>query len=161
MFAGCKVLDFGRRAYVSVIGSSILIGVSWLWGGLATYSYGLADDTARTYDYNESGVIQAFALMFVWGYCDALVQTWCYWVMKQLFTSSEDFARIAGIFKFAQSFGSAASFLIDYAHPTTIVQLWINVILFVISLPGAFYLCMHVSRAQDNGLVSNAQKVVD
>lgn len=156
-----KSMTVGRRAYVSVIGSAPLIGVSWLWGGLATYSYGLADTDANQYDYNDSDAIQAFALMFAWGYCDALVQTWCMWVMKQLFTSSEDLARIHSIFKFTQSFGSAASFLIDSAHPTIITQLWINVVLFVLSLPGAFYLCVHVSRVQDNGLVKNAQKVLD
>lgn len=156
-----KSLSVGRRAYASVLGSAVLIGVSWLWGGLATVSYGLADDDAKTYEYNDAGAIQAFALMFVWGYCDALVQTWCYWVMKQLFTSSEDFARIAGIFKFAQSFGSAASFLIDYAHPTVMVQLWINIVLFVLSLPGAFYLCWHVSKVQANGPVNNVQKMLD
>lgn len=99
--------------------------------------------------WNDSENIDAMLLMFVWGYCDALVQTWCYWVMKQLYTSTEDFARIAGIFKFAQSLGSAASFFLAYANPSNLVQLWINVGLFVVSLPGAFYLCHHVSSTSE------------
>jgi len=143
----------GRRAWFGLILSSLLIATGWVWGIFANSSYNL--DSAEIseggmrvlYEYNEAGFIQAAALMFVWGFCDALVQTWCYWVMTQLYTEAEDFARIAGIFKFAQSGGSAASFLISFGNPSATVQLAINIVLFVASLPGAAYLCNHVSMA--------------
>lgn len=98
------------------------------------------------FEYNDPEFIEAVCLMTLWGYCDALIQTWCYWVMTQLYNTPEDFGRIAGIFKFAQSGGSAISFLLSYINPTATAQLWINIILFLVSLPGAFYLCWHVAK---------------
>lgn len=144
-----KRLSAGRRAWASVIASAVLIAVGWAWGLKATLRYGVDGncDDLTPLAWNDSQNIEAMALMFVWGYCDALVQTWCYWVMTQLFSSSEDFARIAGIFKFAQSLGSAASFIISFGNPSNLVQLYINIGLFLVSLPGAFYLCHHVSNS--------------
>jgi len=147
-------MSAGKRAWVSFGASTVLISVTWIWGALANSKYML--DSAEVskggmrvlYEYNEFGFIEAATLMLLWGYCDALVQTWCYWVMTQLYTKSEDFSRIAGIFKFAQSMGSAASFMISYADPTATVQLWICIVLFVASIPGAGYLCWHVSNFQ-------------
>lgn len=143
----------GRRAWLSLGISCSLIAVSWVWGIYANSSYNLdsvevSKGGMRTlYEYNEPGFAQAAALMLLWGFCDALVQTWCYWVMTQLYTEAEDFARIAGIFKFAQSAGSAASFLISFGNPSASVQLAINIVLFAASLPGAACLCKHVSDA--------------
>lgn len=143
-----KSLSVGQRAYSSVIASAVLISIGWIWGIRAVHTYGVTSENPRSWDYNEAGVIEAFCLMFVWGYCDALIQTWCYWAMGQLYKSSADFARIAGIFKFAQSFGSSASFIIAFSNPTVMTQLYTNIFLFVVSLPGAFFLCNRVSKKQ-------------
>jgi len=148
-----QCMRVGLRAWLSLIVSAVLTGISWMWGISANLSYQL--DSAEVseggmrvlYEYNEPEFIQAAALMLLWGFCDSLVQTWCYWVMTQLYTEAEDFARIAGIFKFAQSAGSAASFLISFGTPTATVQLAINIILFLASLPGAALVCKHVSKA--------------
>jgi len=154
---GAKTLSFlldadripaGKRAWMSFGASTVLIGATWIWGGLANQKYMLDSQTRVQYEYNESGFIEAAILMMFWGYCDALVQTWCYWVMTQLYTKSEDFSRMAGIFKFAQSMGSAASFMISYGNPTATTQLGICILLFVLSIPGAGYLCDHVSKSQ-------------
>merc|ERR1712188_211644 len=103
-------MSAGRRAYISFAGSCALIAATWLWGVFANASFNLDSKDPTKYDYDESQFIEIAVLMTLWGYCDALVQTWCYWVMTQLYSSPEDFARIAGVFKFAQSAGSSISF---------------------------------------------------
>lgn len=151
----------GRRAYISFGGSCVLIAAGWVWGIFANSSFELDSDAPKVYDYNDARYVEVVILMTLWGYCDALVQTWCYWVMTQLYSTPEDFARIAGVFKFAQSFGSSMSFLLGYMHLTATPQLWINIILFVLSVPGGFFLCHHVSKASSkDALIDAPQKAI-
>merc|ERR1719469_1027270 len=165
---GCLLdssMPVGRRAYVAIMASAVLIAIGWIWGICANGLYRLDDELIKDggkrelYDYKDPMFVEAALLMTLWGYCDALIQTWCYWVMTQLFNTPEDFGRIAGIFKFAQSLGSAMSFLLSYTNPTAMAQLWINIVLFLLSLPGALYLCSHVSSAQNesNQPIAKAQ----
>jgi len=147
-----KRLSVGQRAWMGIGVSGSLIAIGWVWGISANTQYKLdfqevsKGGVRELYDFNDPQFIEAALLMTLWGYCDSLVQTWCYWVMTQLYTSSEDFGRIAGIFKFAQSLGAAASFLLSYAHPSASVQIFICIVMFVCSLPGAAYLCTHFSK---------------
>merc|ERR1712190_139696 len=114
-------------------------------GGLfANVSYQVGTPHPVLYEYNEPQFVQACALMTVWGYCDALVQTWCYWVMAQLYTTPADLARIVGIFKFTQSIASATAFFLSFANLTPLAQIVVNIGLFIASIPGAMFLCYHL-----------------
>merc|ERR1712232_168383 len=151
----------GRRAYISFGASCALIAASWLWGIFANTSFDLDAETPMQYAHTDARFIEIALLCTLWGYCDALVQTWCYWVMTQLYSSPEDFARIAGVFKFAQSFGSSASFILGYLNLTATPQLWINIVLFVASVPGGFFLCHHVNKSSGkDALIHAPQKTV-
>lgn len=150
-----RSMSSGRRAWVSIVASTILITIGWSWGYQATISYGIDQGKKHNLQWNDSRGINAMLLMFFWGYCDALVQTWSYWVMTQLYSSPEDFARVVGIFKFAQSLGSCISFFLNFLNPPNMAQFWIVVILFIVSMPGGFYLCHYVCRfpKRDDALV--------
>merc|ERR1712228_603440 len=124
--------------------SIVLISASWVWGLLANASYQVGASHPVLYEYNDPQFVQACALMTVWGYCDALVQTWCYWVMTQLYTTPADLGRIVGIFKFSQSMASAISFFLSFAKLTPLAQIVVNISLFAASIPGALFLCFHL-----------------
>lgn len=106
-------MSVGKRAWISATCNATLIGISWLWGIAVTYNYDLSADTVKAYAYNEPALMQAYGLAFVWGFCDALVQNWAYWVMTVLFKSSEELSRVVSIYKAAQSAGSAFAFVLD------------------------------------------------
>jgi len=144
----------GKRAYLAIGKSVVLISISWVWGIFANRSYHLDDalvpDGQRVLlDWRDDRFVQAALLMTLWGYCDALVQTWCYWVMMQIYTKAEDLGRVAAAFKLFQSVASAVSFFLGYAHLSATDQLWIAIVLFVISVPGAFYLCSQLAKPRD------------
>lgn len=126
--------------------SIVLISISWIWGFFANAAYHVGADKPQLHDYNDPAFVQACALMTLWGFCDALVQTWCYWIMTQLYTSPADLGRIVGVFKFAQSMASSVAFFLAYADLSALTQLVINTVLFALSIPGALYLCAHLSR---------------
>jgi len=138
-----------RRAQVSIVMSIILISISWIWGFFPNAAYDVGADKPMLHDYNEPAFPQACALMTLWGYCDTLVQTWCYWVMIQLYTPPADLGRIVGVFKFAQSMAQSVAFFLAYAHLSALAQVVINTCLFVLSIPGALYLCAHLARTYD------------
>lgn len=138
-----------RRARVAMATSIVLISISWIWGFFANAAYHLDSDEPQLHDYDDPAFPQACALMTLWGFCDALVQTWCYWIMTQLYTSPADLGRIVGVFKFAQSMASSVAFFLAYAHLSALTQLVINTCLFALSIPGALYLCTHLARDYD------------
>merc|ERR1712139_70216 len=141
-----------RRAQVSIAASIVLISISWIWGFFANAAYGVGADKHTLHEYNDPAFPQACALMTLWGFCDALVQTWCYWIMTQLYTTPADLGRIVGVFKFAQSMASSLAFFLAYAHLSALTQVVINTCLFVLSVPGALYLCAYLARIYDKQL---------
>lgn len=133
-----------RRACISISASIAVIVVSWVWGLFANATYHVGSKDSISYEYDEPQFVQACALMTVWGYCDALVQTWCYWVMTQLYTTPADLGRIVGIFKFTQSSANAAAFFLSFANLTPLAQIVVNIGIFIASIPGALFLCYHL-----------------
>jgi len=152
---GCKVLGWfldsehipvGRRSWISFIASTGLITVGWTWGTAMTLSLKVGRAEQASLSHTDSEVIPVFALIFVWGFCDALTQNWCYWVMGVLFKSAEDLARVVGVFKGVQAIGSSLGFLLGFANLTALSEVVVNVVVFVLSVPGAIYLCKHCSK---------------
>lgn len=90
--------------------------------------------------WNDAQAPLAYALMGLWGFCDALVQNWVYWIVAQLYRNPADMARMIGVYKSFQSIASSISFFIGSSLIPS-GQLWLIVGLFLSTIPGAYYLC--------------------
>jgi len=138
-----------RRAYVSLGCSVALIAIGWVWGYFANSTYKL-DGIPTLYDWNQPGFVEAGALMTLWGFCDALIQNWVYWVIVQLYQDPADLGRMAGVFKGVQAVGNAMAFLLCATSLKPSVHLYSSVLFFLISLPGAFYLCAQLAKSKED-----------
>lgn len=136
-----------KRAFISITMCFVLIAISWVWGLWANSHYN-ADAAARDEDFprvswNDAEAPMAFALMGVWGFCDALVQNWVYWIVTQLYKNPADMGRMVGVFKAVQSLASSVSFFIGSALLPS-GQLWLIIAIFLSSIPGAYMLCASI-----------------
>jgi len=142
-------MNVRTRAFVSITFCFVLIAISWVWGAFAN-SYYHADDAENPgfvkLAWNDAEMPQAYALMALWGFCDALVQNWVYWIVAQLYTDPADMSRMIGVYKSLQSLASSISFFIG----TSLVpsgQLWLIIAIFLTTIPGAYYLCNTIKSA--------------
>ena len=83
-----------------------------------SYSYGYGDDNGDepydALDVASFDVVLAPGLLYVlWGFCDAVVQCWAYWLLGQLDDTPGALARSAGYYKALQSAGGAASWALS------------------------------------------------
>ena len=143
-----------RRAVRSFAGVAALVAASW---ALAGAGVGGLDAPPRAMDYSGSGAGDrgvfwtAWATYFMWGWCDAFVQCWAYWLMSQLpspaaaaganaaanaadgagggASRAAVLARYAGFYKCVQSVGAACAWGIDSAGAKASAQFNLNVAL--------------------------------
>jgi hypothetical protein len=71
----------------------------------------------------------------MYGFTDALYQSYLYWLMGAMSNDSNTLARYAGFYKAVQSAGGAISFGIDAVHTSLTVELIICWALVAVSLP--------------------------
>ena len=77
-----------RRALVLFLAICVVIGASWAWGIAANEHYGLDGNPAKI-DFVDAEWVWAMLLYLLWGFGDAFVQCWVYWLLGQLSDSPE------------------------------------------------------------------------
>lgn len=146
-FLDMQNLSKGTRAWTLLLGSSLAIAASWVWGFMSNSKYGLDDPTTVSLiDFKQSDWWGPLILYFFWGITDASFQTWCYWCMGQLEDSPETLSRFSGVYKGFQSVGAAASWLLTTSNLTAGNQATLVVVIFALSLPGAMVICRAVGK---------------
>jgi len=92
-----------------------------------------SNDTA--YDIANISVISPSLAFACWGFADAQIQVYCYWLMSGFFTSGSHHSRIVGWYKCIQSLGTAIGFyLIPASRLSEMSQLVISSLVFVIGV---------------------------
>ena len=87
------------------------------------------------YDIASSSAIYPSLAFACWGFADAQIQVYCYWLMSGFFTSGSDHSRIVGWYKCIQSLGTAIGFyLIPASRLSEMSQLVISSLVFVIGV---------------------------
>ncbi|KAH8553876.1 major facilitator superfamily domain-containing protein [Umbelopsis sp. PMI_123] len=87
-----------------------------------------------------------FFLYMMYGFTDALYQSYLYWLMGAMSNDSNTLARYAGFYKAVQSAGGAISFGIDAVHTSLLVELIICWALVAVSLPLIWLVARQVSN---------------
>lgn len=134
------------RAKVSLVLMAAIVGVSWVLGIAVGRRYGLDGSFVVAVDFLDPDWVWPLLVYGLWGLSDAFVQCWAYWLMGQLEESHERLSRLAGVYKSVQSLGAAIAWALSTKlAPST--QAYLNLALFVISLPGAVYVCSSLQHS--------------
>jgi len=132
----------GRRRALSLFLASVtFIALSWAWGAAANHAYGL-DGTPTKIDFRDGAWAVAVLLYLVWGFGDAFVQCWVYWLLGQLSDSPEVLSRLAGAYKGVQCLGATASWALSTGSIPPSTQLWVNVGLLALALPATSFMVL-------------------
>lgn len=151
-----------QRAYVSLVGIGAITLLTWGGGAVATYAYDLQECKENKNVCETQLIFSDFGkwilpliLYTLWGACDALVQCWCYWIMGQMSDDPAVLGRYSGWYKCFNSAGNAIGSVLVPVLPAT-TQLWINIVLFAVSLPPAAYVCSTVRERKEEMLAEAA-----
>jgi MFS family permease len=129
-----------KRAITSLAALAILFNGVWAGGYVLQTSY-TKESPNPNYDFlDTSGTTVAgpMVLYAVYGLMDAMLQTWCYWVMGALTNDPRQLALYAGFYKGVQSAGGAFSWALDAANLEFLTQLVVSWALFAVAcLPAA------------------------
>eukprot|EP00326_Haptolina_ericina_P006316 CAMPEP_0181211036 /NCGR_PEP_ID=MMETSP1096-20121128/23567_1 /TAXON_ID=156174 ORGANISM="Chrysochromulina ericina, Strain CCMP281" /NCGR_SAMPLE_ID=MMETSP1096 /ASSEMBLY_ACC=CAM_ASM_000453 /LENGTH=256 /DNA_ID=CAMNT_0023302401 /DNA_START=1 /DNA_END=771 /DNA_ORIENTATION=+ len=147
-FLDSSPLSLRRRALVSFLSIAAAIAGSWAWGLAANTGYRL-DETPTEIDFQDGRWPAAALLYLLWGFCDAFIQCWVYWLLGQLDQSPEVLSRFAGGYKAIQCVGAAASWALSTGTTKPSTQAWINVALLACSLPSTVYMLLRTPQLPD------------
>ncbi|ORX90824.1 MFS general substrate transporter [Basidiobolus meristosporus CBS 931.73] len=145
---------FGRRARavygLAIVG--VIFSATWA-GGLALQLQYTREDHPSNIDFidHPSEFWPKFILYIFYGMCDAMLQTYAYWVMGALSNDSSVLARYAGYYKGIQSAGAAIAWRIDAVGTAFLTQLIINWGLFTLSLPFTYFVAREVKETCNDG----------
>lgn len=85
------------------------------------------------YDIANISVISPSLAFACWGFADAQIQVYCYWLLSGFYTSGSDHSRIVGLYKCIQSLGTAIGFyLIPASKLSEMSQLVFSSLVFVV-----------------------------
>jgi len=85
------------------------------------------------YDVSDIGVIPPSLAFACWGFADAQIQVYCYWLMGGLYSSGSDHSRAVGFYKCVQSLGTSVGYyLIPTSRLGEFTQLSVSSFVFVI-----------------------------
>lgn len=137
-----KVLDktswsLRKRATIT-LGCTVFLGViSW---GLCVYLQGnLLPDSEGGYDLTDTKSLFPAAIYTCFGFLDAFVQVWLYWLMINLTNDPATVVRYSGYYKTLQNVGYGISSALNSTSPVSpMVQLLINCGLFLVCLPPSY-----------------------
>ncbi len=76
-----------------------------------------------------------------WGFADAQIQVYCYWLLGGFYNSGHDHARAVGLYKLAQSLGTSIGFfLIPVSRLGELSQLLCSSLVFVVGTGLSFHI---------------------
>lgn len=130
------------RRWRAIGGGVIVIIVmfsAWIFGYFLQTKYERYNDPSDEYaessiDYTSSNYGYPFFVFILYGFSDAIVQCYAYWIMGALSNDMSVVSRYAGFYKGIQSAGAAIAWSIDLNLTGYMTQLSINWILFSFSI---------------------------
>ncbi|ORX79801.1 hypothetical protein K493DRAFT_320995 [Basidiobolus meristosporus CBS 931.73] len=118
-WAGCIILELSRSSIVAQGGIDIV----------------------------DNNYIGSLVLLLLCGISDAMIQTWCYWILGAITNNAMILSRFSGFYKCIQSAGTAISWYIPLLHVSPMLLVIINCSLFLGSIPFAYLAAKGISKA--------------
>jgi hypothetical protein len=117
-----------------------------VWAGGLAFQLTFDRSFSTPINWTDPGFGGPFFLYLMYGFTDALYQSYLYWLMGAMSNDSNTLARYAGFYKAVQSAGGAISFGIDAVHTSLVVELVICWALVAVSLPMIWLVARQVSN---------------
>ncbi|KAI8582091.1 hypothetical protein K450DRAFT_228981, partial [Umbelopsis ramanniana AG] len=137
-----------------LLGLGVTAAVSMaVWAGGLAFQLTFDRSFSTPINWNTPGFGGPFFLYLMYGFTDALYQSYLYWLMGAMSNDSNTLARYAGFYKAVQSAGGAISFGIDAVHTDLVIELAICWALVAISLPLIFLVARQVNNTNVEGNV--------
>lgn len=96
--------------------------------------------SASAHDIAQWSVLAPSLAFACWGFADAQIQVYCYWLMGSFYRSGSDHSRTVGYYKCVQSLGTSIGFfLIPTSRLTSVLQLVCSSVVFVVGITLAFF----------------------
>ncbi|ORX58183.1 MFS general substrate transporter [Hesseltinella vesiculosa] len=106
-----------------------------VWIGAFVFQLTFDNNFDQPIHWTSPGFGGPFVLYMLFGFSDALYQTYIYWVMGSMSNSTEVLARYAGFYKALQSAGAAVSFGIDAVNIPLKWECLVSWLLVMVSFP--------------------------
>eukprot|EP00126_Sphaerothecum_destruens_P013316 Sdes_comp22788_c0_seq1m21186 len=128
-------LNPSRRRHLLVWGQYLLGVLSFALAIHEEWDYVWYKD-APSYDIGDRNLILPSIIFFMWGLSDSMIQTYCYWLMGNLYSKGENQARAVGFYKFVQSVGWSIGFSITpFSRCPAMGQILVVFVMFLVGLP--------------------------
>jgi hypothetical protein len=99
--------------------------------------------TPIAHDILSLSVIPPSMAFACWGFADAQIQVYCYWLLGGFYNSGHDHARAVGLYKLAQSLGTSIGFfLIPVSRLGEMPQLLCSSLVFVVGTGLSFHITL-------------------
>ncbi|KAI9305640.1 major facilitator superfamily domain-containing protein [Cunninghamella echinulata] len=138
-----------------------------VWVGGFIFQLTFSNDYNDPIHWTSQGFAGPFVLYILYGFTDALYQSYLYWLMGAMSNDPSILSRYAGFYKALQSAGAAISFGIDACNIPLKWECLICWILVIISFPSMLLVANNVSDTnattedEGNGSISNNRKSED
>ncbi|KAG2183724.1 hypothetical protein INT43_006735 [Umbelopsis isabellina] len=116
-----------------------------VWAGGVAFQTTFDRSYDSPIDWTTPGFGGPFVLYLMYGFTDALYQSYLYWLMGAMSNDSNTLARFAGFYKAVQSAGGAISFGLDAVHTSLLVECIVCWALVAVSLPLIFLVARKVT----------------
>ncbi|KAI8868151.1 MFS general substrate transporter [Ramicandelaber brevisporus] len=134
-----------RRGFIGFAVSAVMFNGAWIGGVIIQSKYSRSRDyTASPIDLTDGAYAGPLVLYLLYGACDAIWQSYIYWILGSLTNQPETAARFASMYKCTQSMGAAISWAIDAQRIDYMNQLIGNWALLVLSLPLLLYVVWNI-----------------
>merc|ERR1712232_834491 len=114
---------------------------------MGQYAFDFTVSDPPRYDISSSESLEPFFLMIFWGFCDAFIQLWSYWVLRQMTDDVNMLSRYAGFYKFWQNIGALVAYVVfgvvlkDHVLK---IEYWTNMGILIATVPPT---CFGIYRA--------------
>ena len=105
-----------------------------IFAAVQEYDARANDGNPIAHDISDASVVSPSLAFACWGFADAQIQVFCYWLMGGLYKSGRDHSRGVGFYKLVQSLGSKFQSLLLSMNPFYFVRRSSGIVPFLYSL---------------------------
>ncbi|KAL1919918.1 uncharacterized protein VTP21DRAFT_1850 [Calcarisporiella thermophila] len=142
-----RLLDYERftrrtRAFIGLV--AVFVSLVAVFGGGTAWQLTFSEPNVGV-DWTDPRFPGPMINYMLYGFCDAMYQVYCYWLMGALTNDPQKLARYAGFYKGVQSAGAAVTWAMG-GKITMMNELIVNWALLIFSVIPAFFVCQGITE---------------
>lgn len=135
-------LKRSMRARYGFFIANFFAAFSWIYGLILTDKW---KNNVDYYDWNTGGYGLGCFLYIIWGFMDAAMNTYVYWIVGGLSDNVNELSLLSGVINGIGSVGSAMAFCISAKKVNPVAQCAINLGLYFLSVPTSLIVAWEIN----------------